>query len=287
MDLAPPTYSFHHLPHAYDLWGDASNPSMVVLIHSKKLNRLAWYKNIPPLLDEGHSVLAFDLPGFGQHRVSSLAEAHPRFYPRCLLSLLDFLEISQSVIVVGVALGGFCALPFALQYPERVRTLVLACSPGGLMTERIQKCKEEADLEDRSYPLVSDPYSHSHSQSLSEFLSDSEHSLSNNTDALLFRQIARLNDTMVAGTNFGPWMKAVALSERDLESFDVPTLVIAAELDLSWSIAAMKGVCDAIPNARMQVMAGVGHSAPFEDPVEFHNLLSAFLQPVAGDSPSV
>lgn len=72
-------------------------------------------------LDEGLSMLRYDLRGFGASR-----ERDDRAFSHAddLLALLDAFELPQADLV-GVSMGGAVALNFALAHPRRVRRLVL------------------------------------------------------------------------------------------------------------------------------------------------------------------
>jgi len=56
-----------------------------------------------------------------------------------------------------------------------------------------------------------------------------------------------------------------------------PTLLLAGEHDPIWPPAAVRGIADAIPDARMEVIPGAGHSPYFEQPDAFNAHLAAFL----------
>ena len=95
----------------------------VVLIHGGGLDHRMWDDQIEPL-SETFRVIVFDVRGFG--RSSSSEPRHRKFED--LAALLDHLEIRR-VRLVGLSLGGRIAIDFALSYPDRVRSLVLA-GPG-------------------------------------------------------------------------------------------------------------------------------------------------------------
>ena len=66
---------------------------------------------------------------------------------------------------------------------------------------------------------------------------------------------------------------------REVSSIDVPTVVIAGELDRVDSVATLRDeVLSRIPQAVMHVLPGTGHLSPLESPVEIANLVHAFVQ---------
>lgn len=110
--------------HAYV--GGSGSP--IVLLHGLGDEADTW-QYVFPLLAERHSVIAFDLPGFGRsdkpRRAYTLA-----FYAQTLDALLKELQIKQARLV-GHSLGAAIVQRFALAHPEAVERLVLVggCLP--------------------------------------------------------------------------------------------------------------------------------------------------------------
>lgn len=105
----------------------------VVLLHGGGPGASAWSnfgRNIPEFAKR-FRVLAVDQPGFGR---SDKPTEHPQYFTHsadALAALLDALEITGRVHLVGNSLGGGTAVRFALNYPERAGRLILM-GPGGL-----------------------------------------------------------------------------------------------------------------------------------------------------------
>jgi 4,5:9,10-diseco-3-hydroxy-5,9,17-trioxoandrosta-1(10),2-diene-4-oate hydrolase len=100
----------------------------IVFVHGLAGSWQNWLENIPHFAAAGHRVIAFDLPGFGgsddpREKVSIPA------YGRLVDALLDRLEVGPAVLV-GNSMGGFIAAEVAIQYPARVRQLVLVSAAG-------------------------------------------------------------------------------------------------------------------------------------------------------------
>lgn len=71
------------------------------------------------------SALRYDLRGFGQ---SIDRRASPFRHADDLVAILNAIHIDK-IDIIGISMGGAVALNFALEYPERVRNLILI-SPG-------------------------------------------------------------------------------------------------------------------------------------------------------------
>ncbi len=98
----------------------------VVLLHGFGSSIYTW-KDVLPGLAESRSVVALDLPGFGESdRPRDLSFES---YPRVVLGLMDHLGIAQATLV-GNSMGGAVATVIAGQTPGRVRGLVLIDAAG-------------------------------------------------------------------------------------------------------------------------------------------------------------
>jgi pimeloyl-ACP methyl ester carboxylesterase len=96
----------------------------VVMVHGLAANVAFWYLKLVPRLADRFDVTVYDLRGHG------LSEMTPSGYDPVSLSgdlaaLLDHCGIERAHLV-GHSFGGAIALQYALEHPERVRSLTLA-----------------------------------------------------------------------------------------------------------------------------------------------------------------
>jgi pimeloyl-ACP methyl ester carboxylesterase len=102
-------------------WREAGKGAPVLLIHGVGLNADAWEPQIVALAIR-RRVIAVDMPGHGQSDL--LPEgAVLGDYVAAIAGLIDALGVSP-VPVVGHSMGALIALGLALDYPEKVATLV-------------------------------------------------------------------------------------------------------------------------------------------------------------------
>jgi len=76
------------------------------------------------------------------------------------------------------------------------------------------------------------------------------------------------------------WPRATILEDivAQVTAIDVPTLVIAGELDKVDSVEMLKThLLPHIPNVQMQVIADTGHLSPLESPIEVAKLIGEFV----------
>ena len=107
---------------------DAGRGPPVVLLHGLGASMYAWRKNLGAMAAAGFRVIAFDNRGFGLSDKPAVPYDNAA-YARLAIALLDSLGISDAVLV-GHSMGGAIAAEVAIEYPQRVRGLVLVGSAG-------------------------------------------------------------------------------------------------------------------------------------------------------------
>jgi 3-oxoadipate enol-lactonase len=109
-------------------WDEQGQGEPVLLIMGLAYPSQMWYRT-RPLLASWYRTLALDNRGIG------LSDVPSGPYPIALMAsdaaaVLDAADI-ESAHVFGVSMGGMVAQEFALQYPARVRSLILGCTAAG------------------------------------------------------------------------------------------------------------------------------------------------------------
>ena len=115
----------------------------IVLLHAATGHTSAWQYQTRAFAAAGYRLIAYDRRGWGRTVVDSNGPAGTGADD--LRGLLDSLGLDR-VHVVATAGGGFVAFDFALSFPPRLRSLVVADSIGGVQD------KEILDLETRIRP---------------------------------------------------------------------------------------------------------------------------------------
>jgi 3-oxoadipate enol-lactonase len=109
-------------------WDEQGSSEPLLLINGLSYPSYMWHRARPPLAQNFRTV-AFDNRGIGQ------SDAPPGIYSIALMAsdaaaVLDAAGVTSSH-VFGVSMGGMIAQEFALQYPQRVRSLILGCTNAG------------------------------------------------------------------------------------------------------------------------------------------------------------
>lgn len=174
--------------------------------------------------------------------------------------------ITEPAIIVGFSLGGFSAMNFATQFPQKVKKLiVIAANTRGLNNKEIQLRKSTIDfLEKRSYKGISQVR-------IQQFLHPTNHqnleivNIIKKMDADLGKEvlIRQLKATS----------KRIDISEKVLK-LTTPTLCIAAENDVLVTSLEVKAVAKKLKKGTFINIKNCGHMIPLEKPKELAHILN-------------
>jgi 3-oxoadipate enol-lactonase len=109
-------------------WDEQGSGDPLLLIMGLSYPSYMWHRS-RPMLAQRYRTIALDNRGVGQ------SDAPAGVYSIALMAsdaaaVLDAAGV-ESAHVFGVSMGGMIAQEFALQYPERVRSLILGCTTAG------------------------------------------------------------------------------------------------------------------------------------------------------------
>ncbi|HKE55542.1 MAG TPA: alpha/beta fold hydrolase [Pyrinomonadaceae bacterium] len=228
-------------------WDEQGTGEPLLLIMGLGYPSVMWFRT-RPLLAQNYRTIALDNRGVGR------SDTPPGPYPISLMAadaaaVLDAAGV-ESAHVYGVSMGGMIAQEFTLQYPNRVRSLILGCTaPGGPHAVRAeadviaflmqrQAGKEEA-LE-AAVPFIYDPNTPRH-------LIDEDIAMRRNWLPKQEAYIAQLQGILA-------WE-----AYSRLDQIRVPTLVIHGETDRLIPCANSKLIAERIPGARLQLLPNAGH----------------------------
>ncbi|MGB2605419.1 MAG: alpha/beta hydrolase [Terriglobales bacterium] len=109
-------------------WDEQGHGAPLLLIMGLGYTSHMWHRT-RPALSQRYKTIALDNRGVGR------SDVPPGPYPIALMAsdAAAVLEAAgaESAHVFGVSMGGMIAQEFALQYPNRVRSLVLGCTAAG------------------------------------------------------------------------------------------------------------------------------------------------------------
>lgn len=247
----------------YEVHGDG--PALV-LAHGAGGNRLSWWQQIP-FLAQRHRVVVIDHRGFGRSRCDAF---RPSEFASDLEAVLDAAGVERASLVCQ-SMGGWTGLPFALRHPERVRSLVLACTPGGYVNEAVLSAA-------KSLPQRLEQSGIDHTPALGASFARRRPDMLH-----LYDQIGLLNEQVgfaAAARLFEPEARVAPDEARRLAT---PLLMLTGSEDLLFPPPVMRAVAAELPGAKLEEVEGSGHSIYFEMPDLFNRLVGAFVERHAGD----
>ncbi|MEU0302919.1 alpha/beta hydrolase [Streptomyces sp. NPDC006175] len=255
----PVTEGFVEVPGgALWYWDTGGKGSPVILSHAGTGSALAWPYQQPALTRAGHRVIAYSRRG--HYRSSDAATADPSAADD-LRMLADHLGVDRFHLV-GAALGGFVATDFALSYPERLLSLVLANSQMGI---------EEPDFADtltRLRPPEFGALPHSFKE-----LSPAYRAV--NPEGL--RMWEEITERSRPGLALPLPVLAHGVTWDMLRTLRTRTLLTAGDADLYMPPPMMKQVLKHLPNACSLTFSEVGHTPHWERPSAFNRKILQFL----------
>ncbi|HBI39527.1 MAG TPA: hypothetical protein DDY16_01065 [Tenacibaculum sp.] len=178
-------------------------------------------------------------------------------------------SISSPTILVGFSLGGFSAMNFTSQYPEKVEKLVvIAANSKGLDSNEIKIRKNSiAFLEKHSYKGISQAR-------VQQFLHPNNH---NNQEiiAIVKKMDAHLGKDVLI-RRLKATSKRIDITHQ-LKSYKKQILLISAENDILINPTEIKQLSKEMSRSTHVNLKQCGHMIPLEKPKELVYLLHLFI----------
>ncbi|GAA0470626.1 alpha/beta hydrolase [Alkalibacillus silvisoli] len=244
----------------------------IILIHGFLASTYT-FNEILPKLTEHYSVVAIDLPGFGQSEKSTTFNYSFKNYTKLVLAIMDYFDF-EDAFFVGHSMGGQIALNVARHSPSRVKKLVLLCSSGYLK-------KSNRFLRYSSYLPFFHWYAYRYFKKkdvrnvMEEVLYD--HSLI--TDEMIEQYKQPLTDM-----NFYKALLRLLrhregdLSQEALMEIDTPVLLIWGKEDEVVPLKKGERLHQDLPNSELVVYEQAGHLITDERPEEVYEQIVRFAK---------
>jgi 3-oxoadipate enol-lactonase len=261
-----PTLTCNGIRVYYELHGPVGAP-VLVLNNGILMNAASSWAPQTPAFAASYRVLQYDCRGQG-------ASEHPDIpysmatHADDLAALFDALAIDNAH-VLGISYGGEVSQAFALAYPQRLRSLILADTVSEVRPElrlivegwRAAALSGDPDL----FYLVTVPWNFSPAFIASH-------------TALMEAARVRYRDLdMSAVVQLSNAFLGVNFTGR-LDEIRVPTCVIVGEADLIKGPAYAETIHRGIPGSELHVIPGAGHATCWEAPQVFNDIVLGFLR---------
>ncbi len=244
----------------YETHGDpAAEP--LVLLEGMGGDIPGWRRNIPHLSAELF-VVAHDFRGNGRSDAPDEAMTMATFVADTV-ALLDELGIDRAH-VYGQSFGGMVAQELALAHPDRIRSLILACTHAG--GRHVVRSNAKVPKDKPYLALYSPGFAEEHPDHVAE-------------DVLVGSQTPQPPH---AGRRQWEAMQAFDAFER-LPEIRVPTLVLHGTEDRLVSVENARVLAARIPGAELHLLEGAGHVYHSEQPDEADAAVLEFIRRNSGD----
>jgi pimeloyl-ACP methyl ester carboxylesterase len=240
-------------------WDTGGDKPAVVLLHPATGSGLVWGYQQAAFAAAGYRVIGYSRRGY--HGSSNGDPAKPGTAADDLRMLLDHLRVDRAHLL-GSAAGGIVAASFALSAPQRVRSLVLACT-----------LLSPSDPEISSLlSAVREPWYSTLPNEVKE--------LSPSYRAIDKEGVRRWHDLHAQSRGTNPPLNQPAGEAATLGAIarlTMPVLFIAGDADLISPPPLARRFSQAVAGSRIVVLPECGHSAYWERPREFNAAVLAFL----------
>jgi len=240
------------------------------LINGYRLNGYAWPRSFIARLATRCTVVAFDNRGTG--RSDKPAGGYDFATATAdVVALLDDLNIPR-VHLLGYSMGGAIAQEVALRHPERIGRLILfATFCGGIWSE-------PASYDIHRRLLTHDGQTHEEAARQAWPVTYSPEYLAMHADAVeqqMRRELEWPTPLFVARRQ----MAAILNFDRywDLARIAAPTLVATGAHDVLVKPRNSSILASRIPDARLELLADLGHRAIWEAPEEIADFMCDFI----------
>jgi pimeloyl-ACP methyl ester carboxylesterase len=248
-------------------WDEQGQGEPVLLIMGLGYTAHMWQRTRPRLAEHFRTI-AFDNRGVGR----SDAPAGP--YPIALMAsdaaaVLDAAEV-HSAHLFGVSMGGMIAQEFALQYPTRVRSLILGCTAAGGPTA-VRAEPEATQMLKARGGMTPDQAA----EAVLPFIYDSQTPPERIEEDLAIRRpwLPRPDSYMAQMQGILAWE-----AYSRLPAIGVPTLVIHGENDRLVPAGNGKLIADRIPSAKLVLIPQASHLFLTDQSQIVHDAILNFLK---------
>ena len=221
-------------------------------------------------LKKRYTVIAYDHRGQGQSEVNG-RPIDMDLLTEDVMELIDRL-VGQPVHFVGLSMGGFVGMRLAARYPEKVKSLILLeTSANPEPVENLPKYKFLNGIVKLFgvVPLVAskvmpimfaqswleNPKNKEAVKKWAKELQANKKSITKSVEAVIYR-------------------KGI---EDEIRGIKCPTLVIVGDEDAATKPEKAKFIQMAIPNAKLHMVPGAGHSSCIEKPDEINRLIGDWM----------
>lgn len=271
MDMDTPLAGLAPINNANIYYEVAGAGQPLVMIHAGVADSRQWNNEFAHF-QSGFRVLRYDMRGYGKSEPVDGEFSHMKD----LVGLLDYLDINQSLILMGCSMGGGLALDFALTEPSRARALIMVdAGPTGLELEVTKHPK--ADDAEKAYKagdldLVAELET--------QVWFDGMGRTAGQVDPSMRKLVYDMNRRGLSldAKHLGKRLPDASVPAAGrLGELKIPVLIIVGAYDTPYMQAAASYMVENLPAARKVTIADAAHLPNLDHPGEFQRIVEAFL----------
>ena len=223
----------------------------ILFVHGSGGHHAAWWQQVAALRQE-FTVVTVDLRGFGKSD-SSMPEFDGQDFPGDVVAVLDQENLTDAMLV-GQSIGSVAALRAGLLRPERVGSVVLGHSLGGISHPELKELAAADRAEAVKLPVIDRLLTKRFQQERADL-------------TFLFQQmgtfnVAKMQDLRNLDTD-GP-------SLDDIQNSGVKVAFLAGEKDAVLSVKTVTRAHELLPGSHLEIVSDAPHSMYWETPAKYN-----------------
>lgn len=242
----------------------------IIMIHGGFLDRRMWDEQFD-YFSKDYRVIRYDVRNHGL--TTSGAEKYTDYDD--LNKIMENLKIDRA-IVMGLSMGGYIAIDFALAYPEKLIALI-PVSTG--ISGNTQKDNDWLEYDKN----INQAFKNDDIEGAAEIMLHAWTDGPTRTPEQVDKTMRNILREMIINTfkNWNPEIKHHSLTSPAIDRLSeikVPVLTIYGDIDMQGIIDLAYKIEKEIPGAKKEVIKNAAHMVNMEFPEEFDEIVSKFLK---------
>ncbi|MFD2165690.1 alpha/beta fold hydrolase [Thalassotalea euphylliae] len=241
-------------------WDTGGTGPAILLSHPGRGSALTWPYQQPVFAAAGFRTIAYSRRGYFGSPAGSKEDRGN--YADDILALTNHLNVDKFHIL-GLAAGGFAVSDFAVSYPEKLLSMVIACSLFG---------RWDQNIEERSSFILSKGF-HDLGPEFKELGPSYRWAYPEGVEEWLNMYKKSQGD----GVRHGQPAKSKITWEK-MRAANIPTFFVAGGADLYQPPSMMRAAAIELPNSETLVVPEAGHAVQWEQPELFNRVVLEFFK---------
>jgi pimeloyl-ACP methyl ester carboxylesterase len=223
----------------------------ILFVHGSGGHHAAWWQQVAALREE-FTVITLDLRGFG-NSVSSMPEFDGQDFPGDVVAVIEAEDLTD-VMLVGQSIGSVAALRAGLLRPQRVSSVVLGHSLGGISQPEVKDLAAADRAEAVKLPVIDRLLTKGFQQERADL-------------TFLFQQMGTFNVAKMADLRN---LDTDGPSLQDIQESGVKVAFLAAEKDAVLSVKTVTRAHELLPGSHLEIVPDAPHSMYWETPEPYN-----------------